>query len=172
MSPKITRMEERKTHLLLIKHLRVGKIGYFDQLEVVDVVRAFTYRDVGAASRAVSTREKPNIAGTIDRQHRVVMGIVGFLIQQGRRTWHHARAMVEIGHHVHEFVSIRRRAPIAEKCFIHFRNINSKRIVVGRSRCPILRYICTHTHCPPFHSSTKFRDNHCPFCKATVHRGV
>jgi len=117
-----------------VERLRVGEIGRQNPLEFLDLVRPLAAGEVGRPARAVRAGEDEHVSLGVHRDHRVVVGVRGPLVDQQRRPRHGSRGMVEERHHVQQCRAVLVRSSVTEERLVNLRPINGKRPVLAAVR--------------------------------------
>ena len=112
--------------------LGVREVARPDQLERADVVGLGASRDVRGAAGAVAAGEDPDVALVVEVDDRVVVGVVGLLVQQDGGSGHGAGGVVVVREHVDQVgVALVGGAAVGEERLVRFLSVPRVGNVVG-----------------------------------------
>jgi len=116
-----------------VPRLWIRELLGFDKLELFDIVGTFAPVDKTRTPGHATADEYPDVAVAVDRQARVVMGVIDAApVMHHGRTRHAVVFVVVIRNHREEVAASGNRSSINEKRFVHLRRVNGQRNMIGR----------------------------------------
>jgi len=126
----VERVEKKKPlRLRQIPRLRVGEICFLQQLPLGDVVGFFRTPDVGRPRGAVRRGKNIEVAGRVDRERGVVVGVLGALLDASHRPRHGAGRVIVVGDIVLQLVLVHR--DVARRAAEHEKRLSLRRDMDG-----------------------------------------
>ena len=94
--------------------------GRLDALKLVDVKRPQAAVEVGRSAGPVRSGKDPDVAFVVDGNHRVVMCVIGLLVEQNRRPWHLVRLVIIVRDHMQQSaVAVHSGTAITKKSLVN-----------------------------------------------------
>lgn len=128
----VNRVQEDEAFAGDVPRLPVGEVRRPHEFEDIDRIWLSRAMDERGPTGSMRIREDPQESFVIDLQRRVVVSVVGLLVEQDSRPRDLARLMVVIREHMQQPILALRPSAVTEEGFIRLLRINGDRDMLLR----------------------------------------